>query len=102
MGWHVGLGDPRFIVELPYPSTAVPAEARKPVVESLLGAGFETWRDQVLTNYLPLTPNVLEDPELGPNILSFARDSFGLIARSGILELVPVEVVEPDADDADV
>lgn len=97
-GWR----EPRFIVELPYPAAAGDAEVRARAVPTLLEAGFESWRDKLLTRYLPLAPEMLTAPDLEERVVRFANESFNVVARSGILDLAATVVVEADDDDEQI
>ena len=79
-GWE----DPRFVVEVAYP-TGGGAAAR--AVTVMRRAGFESWRDRVLSRYLPLDANALARETLNDDVLAFAADSFHVIVRSGLLTL---------------
>jgi hypothetical protein len=94
-GWE----EPHFIVEIPYPAEGSDPAARAAAVEALLEAGFDSWRDRLLTRYLALDSVVLDAPDLQERTLDFAKASFAAIASSGVLSLAS-QTVE-DEDDAD-
>ena len=86
-----GWGDPRFIVEIPFPKMASESDRALTAVAELKKGGFESWHDQILTRYLGLTPELLSAPDLEEQVVSFAKESFRRIAASGILNLEPGE-----------
>ena len=89
-----GHAEPRFMVEIPWPSHHRNDPVRQAeVVESLLGAGFQGWKDKLLSRYLPLDQALLSSSDLSEHVLAFAGESFRLIARSGVFAL-PSEAVE--------
>jgi hypothetical protein len=96
-GWE----EPHFIVEVPYPAEGSDPAARAAAVEALLEAGFDSWRDRLLTRYLALDPHVLDAPDLQERVLHFAKDSFASIASSGVLSLAS-QAVEDEDEAADV
>lgn len=94
-----GWGEPRFIVEIPFPRLDVDPEKRNAAVGSLLERGFESWRDRILTNYLSLNDDLLQSAELEDRVVTFAGECFAAIALSGILDLEPTTPI-PDEEEA--
>jgi predicted RNase H-like nuclease len=82
-----GWGEPRFIVELPFPRGDAPEAAA--AVAAVMEDGFESWRDRVLTRYLPLDHDLLAAPDLQERVVAFSAEAFGAIVRSDILALEP-------------
>lgn len=91
-----GWSEPRFMVEVPYPAQSADLERRAETIEALLTAGFESWRDRLLTRYLTLDEYLLSSPALETSVLDFAAESFGILARSGVFDLASVPVPEPE------
>lgn len=83
-----GYGTPRFFVEVPYPRDPVSSAPVASVAAELRRHGFVSWRDQVLSRFLPLD-EALVQAGLEEQVLKFAQESFALIADSGVLELKP-------------
>jgi hypothetical protein len=90
-----GHSKPRFMVEIPWPADSDPVRQAR-VVEYLLAAGFESWKDRQLTRYLPLDDALLSSQDLEERVLSFVGESFRIIAQSGVLALAS-EPLEPEA-----
>lgn len=83
-----GWGEPRCVVELPYPAVqGGEGERRAAAVAALREAGFESWRDKILSRYLPLGEEILSSPDLARRVLSFAGESFRFVAESGVYAL---------------
>jgi hypothetical protein len=96
-GWE----EPHFIVEIPYPAEGSDPAARTASIEALMNAGFESWRDRLLTRYLALDSGLLDAPDLQERVLDFAKSSFALIASSGVLSLAS-QAIEDEDEVADV
>ena len=95
-----GWAEPRFMVEIPYPKPdAGRADARAAALAALHDAGFESWRNRILTRYLPLTDELLRSRELEDTVVDFARASFGSIVESGVLGLAAEPLPETEDDD---
>ncbi|MGA9762622.1 MAG: PD-(D/E)XK nuclease family protein [Gaiellaceae bacterium] len=94
-----GWDEPRFFVELPFPKAGSEDKAKE-AISLLKQCGFESWRDRLLTAYLPLTGELLSAPDLEERVVDFARGSFRQIVSSGILQLEAVE--EPPTEEEDV
>jgi hypothetical protein len=76
-----GWGEPRFVVE-----TAHPGQPATPAVQQLLDAGFESWRDKLLSRYLPLDDTLISSAtDLQDAVIQFSRASFDAIVVSGLL-----------------
>jgi hypothetical protein len=86
-----GWGEPRFVVEVPYPRSGTRRE--RVAITSLLGLGFENWRekDQVLWRHMPLDDELIQSDELEGRVLGFAHESFEKLVASGLLDLPPGE-----------
>jgi hypothetical protein len=93
-----GWGEPRFVVEVPYPN--VGTSGADAAISKLLGRGFENWRDrnQVLWRYLPLDDTLIQSAGLENRVLEFAHKSFKMLVASGFLDLPPADAnVLPEA-----
>jgi hypothetical protein len=98
-----GWGDLNFVVEIPYPRSDVDPERARTIARRLQQAGFRSWRDRLLENFLPLDENALRDPALQDTLIEFARASFGAVVSSGFLTLgdhvqLPEDVEEESAE----
>ena len=84
-----GWGEPRFVVEVPYPKAGTSGELA--AITKLLGQGFENWRDkdQVLWRYFSLDDELIQSDELESRVLEFAHESFKTLVASGFLDLPP-------------
>ena len=89
-----GWGEPRFFVELPYPKGGGSSEAAAEVTAALREQGFESWKEQILSCYLPLDDALLQATDIEDHVLRFASRCFEQIATSGILELESTAVEE--------
>jgi len=83
------------MVELPYPAAEGGPRRRNAAVGALLDAGFESWRDKILGRYLRLDQGILSSPDLQERVLDFTRESFRLIASSGVFALASEALERP-------
>jgi hypothetical protein len=88
-----GWGEPRFVVEVAYPSGD--DAAARAAIATLTEAQFKNWRNQVLSRYLVLDADLLARDTLQEEVLDFARNSFRAIVRSGVLKLRGERVTAP-------
>lgn len=96
-----GWGDPRFFVDLPFPKMDDKSERARAAVTALKKSGFESWRDRVLTRYLPLDAELLGASDLEEQIVDFAQETFRHIVVSGVLDLAPGEEEQAEQDVAE-
>lgn len=89
--------DFRFAVSARYPADDRSDEARNAIAQ-LAAHGFENWKDRWLWRSLPLNQQLLECPDLGDQLLRWARETFGQIAASRIFVL-EAEPLPLDAGD---
>ena len=95
-GMHAGYGQPLFAVEL---RSAVPEGAKGDAASRvLIGGGFEEWRPRWLWRPMPLPDELIASTDLQQSAIEFCRDSFEVIARSGVLDL-EVSVASPPDDE---
>lgn len=92
-GWE----EARFLVEAAHPGGA--GAAADAAVAALNAAGFESWKDRLLSRYLRLDADVLARETLQEDVLAFAAESFRAIARSGVLRLEPRPEAELEVPD---
>lgn len=84
-----GWGEPRFVVEVPFPKSGTPRE--RAAIAKLQELGFENWRekDVSLLRYLPLDDALIRSDQLERRVLDFAYESFRMIDGSGVLDVPP-------------
>jgi hypothetical protein len=76
--------DFRFTVSVRYPADDRSQGARV-ALASLDAAGFVNWKNSWLWRSLPLDDELLASPALTDRLLEWAKESFDLIAASGVL-----------------
>lgn len=82
-----GHGDPRFVVETPFPKVFDTTAGH--AVDRLLGVGFRSWRDRVLENFLRLDDSLIQSDALQDAAIGFSAQSIATILDSGLLSLTP-------------
>lgn len=95
-----GWDEPRFLVEIPWPSASGDPERQSRVVQELLDAEFESWRDKQLTRYLKLDDALLSSPDLSKEVFTFVAESVRLLAQSGVFALASDPLESDEAVDA--
>ena len=90
--------DFRFSVSARYPAHDRSPEAKQ-ALSQLASAGFWNWKNRWLWRSMPLDDDMLGSSELADRLLEWARESFAMIAASGLflLEAAP-NAIEPDDD----
>lgn len=78
--------DFRFVVSVRYPADDRSQPARE-ALATLDAARFENYKNRGLWRSLPLDDELLASPVLTDRLLEWARESFDLIASSGVLSL---------------
>jgi hypothetical protein len=92
-----GYGDPRFVVETPFPDVFDGTTGQ--AVDNLLAAGFRSWRDRVLEHFLRLDDALIGSAALQDEVIAFATRSVAAILDSGVLNLTSQDfaVESPEA-----
>lgn len=87
--------DFRFTVSVRYPADDR-SQAAKAALASLDAAGFENYKNRWLWRSLPLDDELLASPALTDRLLEWAKESFDLIAATGVLGFDVLPLVTPD------
>jgi hypothetical protein len=91
--------DFRFTVSVRYPADDR-SQAARAALESLDAAGFANWRNSWLWRSLPLDDDLLESPDLTDQLLDWAKETFDLVAASGVLSFDAAPLTPaPDEDE---
>jgi hypothetical protein len=90
--------DFRFTVSVRYPADNR-SEAAKAALASLDAAGFANWENSWLWRSLPLDDELLANTGLTDRLLEWARETFDLIAATGVLSFDVVPLASADDDE---